>query len=60
LAPVAVAAGELCPNAGELRVTQGPRIATVKYLADGSVMVTQGATEKTFPDCVTVDLMQCS
>lgn len=59
LTPLAVAAGQLCPNAGEIEVTGNGQTATVAY-DSGMVAVTPdgGATE-VFDSCLSPELLMC-
>jgi hypothetical protein len=59
-APVAIAAGQLCPNAGQLNVTgSGNSMATVVY-DDGMVQVTpSGGEPVNYPFCFSPDLLMC-
>ena len=59
-APIAVAVGDLCPNAGQLDVTgSGMAMATVVY-DDGQVLVTpEGGQQTTYPSCFAPELLMC-
>ncbi len=57
LAPVAVAAGELCPRSGELQVTAGEMTSTVTYTPDGGVSIDEGS--QTFATCLDPALVTC-
>ncbi|HSQ00453.1 MAG TPA: hypothetical protein VL049_24800 [Candidatus Dormibacteraeota bacterium] len=59
-APIAVAIGDLCPNAGQLDVTgSGMSMATVVY-DDGKVLVTPaGGQQTTYPSCFAPELLMC-
>ena len=59
-APIAVAIGDLCPNAGQLDVTgSGMSMATVVY-DDGQVLVTpEGGQQTTYPSCFAPELLMC-
>ena len=59
-APIAVAVGDLCPNAGQLDVTgSGMSMATVVY-DDGQVLVTpSGGQQTTYPSCFAPELLMC-
>jgi hypothetical protein len=59
LTPLAVAAGQLCPNVGEIAVSSNGQMATVSY-DNGMVAVTPdgGATE-VFDSCLSPELLMC-
>jgi hypothetical protein len=59
-APIAVAAGDLCPSSGELDVTgTGMSMATVVY-DDGKVHVTpQGGQQTPYLSCFAPELLMC-
>jgi hypothetical protein len=56
--PVAVAAGQLCPDAGGITVTSAGATAMVTY-DDGAVTVEQNGMQQTFPICVADELLEC-
>lgn len=61
LAPVAVAAGELCPNAGTIQASRDGT-ARVTYRNDGSVEIDEnndGVTDVTYPSCTDPALLMC-
>jgi hypothetical protein len=61
LAPMAIAAGQLCPNAGQVTVTgSGNSQATVTYQNDMSVTVTpMGGQPTNYPSCLVEELQMC-
>ena len=60
LTPVAVAAGQLCPNSGEIAVNGGANgTATITY-EDGGVTVTpEGGQAESYPSCLAPELLMC-
>ena len=59
-APVAVAAGEICPQSGQLNVTgTGMSMASIVY-DDGAVQVTpSGGQPQNYLSCLAPDLLMC-
>ena len=55
---VVVGAGDVCPNAGQLSLTSSAGPAAVTY-AGSQVTVVQGGSEKVFPSCLALDLVNC-
>ena len=59
LTPIAIAAGQLCPNTGEIGVTGGGQMATIEY-TDGMVAVTpDGGQTTVYPSCLSPALLMC-
>jgi hypothetical protein len=59
LTPIAIAAGQLCPNTGEIAVTGGGQMATIEY-TDGMVAVTpDGGQTTVYPSCLSPALLMC-
>jgi len=56
--PVAVAAGQLCPNAGGINVTSSGPMATVTY-QNGMVTVEQNGMQNIFQSCLAPELLEC-
>jgi hypothetical protein len=61
-APLAVAAGEICPTDGGLNVVADDtgQMASVVYKEDGSVEVEQNDMTVTYPSCLAPALLICS
>jgi hypothetical protein len=58
-APIAVGAGDLCPDTGQLNVTGSGKMATVAY-DDGTVQVTPaGGQPVDYPSCFAPELLEC-
>ena len=57
-APVAVAAGQICPDSGTVDVTSSHGDAQVTYM-DGGVTVTQGDMSTPYLSCLDPDLLMC-
>lgn len=61
LTPLAVAAGQLCPNAGEVAVTgSGGSMATVTYDDDGVMVTPAGGPPISYPSCLAAELLMCA
>jgi hypothetical protein len=60
LTPVAVAAGQLCPNAGNIAVTgNGNSMATVSYGDNGVTVTPAGGQPTNYPSCLAPELLMC-
>ncbi len=59
-APVAVAAGQICPDSGTVNVTSMSHgNATVTYMDGGVTVTPEGGTPKMYLSCLAPDLLMC-
>jgi hypothetical protein len=59
--PVAIAAGQICPNAGQLNVTgTANSMATIVYDQDGVEVTPSGGQAMSYLTCLAPDLLMCA